>query len=181
MALAASRFTATTALNVERAVTAGSVSAFCTILFGWVWVQGIPTFFRWFGLDLGEWGPAELYAVGGFQVLAMSFHETVEIANGILGLLMTLLIGGFILGIPFGMYRQRFHGNVEWAGVYWGIGLWLIAQIVSVPLLGFMIEPSPGFFSLGAGIEAPIGSLLSHVMFGLVLGAIYEPHHDVIE
>ena len=52
-------------------------------------------------------------------------------------------------------------------GIAWGMVLWLIAQIVVMPMMG------AGFFSSAAGgMMAVVASLLGHVIYGGALGAI---------
>lgn len=155
----------TSTLHVQRAITAGALGAIATWLVGAV-------------MSLLGLARAELMSVIGIQVLAVTFHKN-ENAIIILGMLLNLLVGGFIVGVVFGFVRQRFHGNLEWTGVIFGVACWLVAQIIVIPLLGFAFAPVPGFFSLGAGVIAPIGSLISNVLYGIVVGEIYEPHEEL--
>jgi uncharacterized membrane protein YagU involved in acid resistance len=52
-------------------------------------------------------------------------------------------------------------------GLTWGVILWAIAQTVVMPIMG------AGFFSANAGgAMAVIGSLLGHLIYGGILGAL---------
>jgi uncharacterized membrane protein YagU involved in acid resistance len=52
-------------------------------------------------------------------------------------------------------------------GLIWGAVLWLLAQILVMPMMG------GGFFSANAGgMPAVIGSLMGHLVYGLLLGAL---------
>ncbi|MEO8681624.1 MAG: DUF6789 family protein [Vicinamibacterales bacterium] len=52
-------------------------------------------------------------------------------------------------------------------GAAWGVALWLVSQAVVMPMMG------GGFFSMAmGGMMAVIGSLMGHLLYGVVLGAI---------
>ena len=51
-------------------------------------------------------------------------------------------------------------------GMIWGIILWLIAQAMVMPMIG------AGFFSANLGVKAVVASLISHIIYGVLLGAI---------
>ena len=52
-------------------------------------------------------------------------------------------------------------------GAIWGLVLWLIAQVMVMPMMG------AGFFSSGAGgMMAVVASLMGHVLYGGILGKI---------
>ena len=52
-------------------------------------------------------------------------------------------------------------------GTVWGIGLWLMAQLVVMPMMG------AGVFSSNAGgMMAAAGSLMGHLLYGGALGAV---------
>lgn len=52
-------------------------------------------------------------------------------------------------------------------GTAWGVALWLVAQMVALPMMG------AGFFSSAAGgMRAAMGSLIGHVLYGTLLGVI---------
>lgn len=52
-------------------------------------------------------------------------------------------------------------------GTIWGLVLWLLAQIMVMPMMG------GGFFSANAGgLPAVIGSFIGHAVYGATLGAV---------
>lgn len=52
-------------------------------------------------------------------------------------------------------------------GTIWGVALWLVAQAVVMPMMG------AGFFSMAmGGMMAAMGSLIGHLLYGSILGAI---------
>jgi len=52
-------------------------------------------------------------------------------------------------------------------GAAWGVVLWLLAQTVMMPMMG------AGFFSMAmGGMMAAMGSLIGHLLYGALLGAI---------
>jgi hypothetical protein len=58
-------------------------------------------------------------------------------------------------------------GSPAVKGITWGVILWLLAQVVVMPMMG------AGFFSANAGgLMAAIGSFLGHVVYGWLLGLI---------
>ena len=55
-------------------------------------------------------------------------------------------------------------------GALWGLGLWLIAQAMVMPMMG------AGFFSSAAGgMVAVVASLIGHILYGGILGKIAGP------
>lgn len=62
-------------------------------------------------------------------------------------------------------------------GTLWGLALWLISQIAVMPLVG------AGFFSANVGgLMAVAASLLGHIVYGAVLGAVTgQPDEGVVE
>ena len=52
-------------------------------------------------------------------------------------------------------------------GTIWGLTLWVLAQVVVMPMMG------GGFFSMAmGGMMAAGGSLIGHLLYGSILGAI---------
>ena len=53
-------------------------------------------------------------------------------------------------------------------GAIFAVGAWLAMMVIVMPLAG------NGLFGLGlGGIATPVAALVLHVVFGLVLGAVY--------
>ena len=53
-------------------------------------------------------------------------------------------------------------------GVLWGLILWLIMQVMGMPMMGM------GFFSanMPQTVMSVMGSLMGHIIYGAILGAI---------
>ncbi len=91
--------------------------------------------------------------LGGSWVLGMVVH----IVNGTL---VFPLIYAFIVS-------QKLPGSPWLRGTVWGGTLWLLAQMVALPMMG------AGFFGAHAGgMQSVISSLFGHLVYGLTFGAI---------
>jgi hypothetical protein len=64
-------------------------------------------------------------------------------------------------------------GNTLKAVVF-GLGMGVISALIMVPLV-FFPQLHPGFFSLNLGIKVVLAIFLWHLIYGLHLGAIYNP------
>jgi uncharacterized membrane protein YagU involved in acid resistance len=58
-------------------------------------------------------------------------------------------------------------GSPAIKGTIWGVALWLIAQVVVMPVMGAGL-----FSSAMGGMMAAMGSLVGHLLYGSLLGAI---------
>lgn len=86
----------------------------------------------------------------------------------LVGWLIHLLIGTVLWGLLFGALYGRLPGDKPWVkGIVFSIGAWLIMMIVLMPMAG------AGLFGLGIGIHAPIATLVLHLIYGAVLGAVF--------
>ena len=84
------------------------------------------------------------------------------------GLMMHFLNGTVIFPAIyiFALYA-RLPGSAVIKGTTWGVVLWLMAQVVVMPMMG------GGFFSMAmGGTMAVVGSLVGHLLYGSILGAI---------
>jgi len=88
-----------------------------------------------------------------------------------LGLVMHFINGSVIFSLIYALllYRTLPGGPVA-KGIAWGVALWLIAQLMVVPMMGGGI-----FSSKMGGMMAAVGSLVYHVIFGALLGWIAGP------
>jgi hypothetical protein len=66
------------------------------------------------------------------------------------------------------------------AGVMFGIGLWMFAQVIGVPVLGVIAglfhhgaPVSPGWFAAGLGVSSAVSSLVAHIAYGTALSLVY--------
>jgi uncharacterized membrane protein YagU involved in acid resistance len=95
--------------------------------------------------------------LGDFLGVGWSTGMTIHFINGtiIFPLIYAYVLYGVLPGGP----------TVK--GMTWGVILWLLAQSVVMPMMG------GGFFSANAGgVMAVVGSLLGHLIYGGLLGAI---------
>jgi uncharacterized membrane protein YagU involved in acid resistance len=84
------------------------------------------------------------------------------------GLAMHLVNGSVIFPLVFVFLLQdRLPGPAAGRGLLFGAGLWLLAQVMVMPMMG------AGLFSANAGgAMAAMGSLVLHLLYGAVLGAV---------
>lgn len=86
----------------------------------------------------------------------------------IAGTVAHLMIGGLVLPACYARFvYSRLPGTPAARGVTWGVFLWIVAQMVVVPLMG------GGFFNTwSGGLPAVMSSLVGHLVYGLILGVL---------
>ncbi len=84
------------------------------------------------------------------------------------GLMMHFLNGPVIFPAiyAYALYT-RIPGSPAMKGTAWGVALWLVAQLVVMPMMGAGL-----FSSAMGGMMATMGSLVGHVLYGSLLGII---------
>lgn len=83
------------------------------------------------------------------------------------GLAMHFMNGAVVFPMAFLLLQRWLPGSATVRGVLLGTGLWMIAQVMVMPMMG------AGFFSANAGgAMAAMASLAGHVVYGSTLGAI---------
>jgi len=84
------------------------------------------------------------------------------------GLLAHVFNGTFVFPLVYGfVLAHLLPGSPAVKGAAWGVILWLAAQLVVMPMMG------AGLFSAAAGgMMAAVGSLVGHLLYGAVLGAV---------
>ncbi|MDA8870327.1 hypothetical protein N9H93_02970 [Rhizobiaceae bacterium] len=86
-----------------------------------------------------------------------------------LGWLMHFVIGTVAWGGGFALIYNLLPSNSSIAkGVILAIGAWLIMMLAVMPMAG------KGLFGLEIGIAAPIMTLMLHVIFGVVMGLVFD-------
>lgn len=86
-----------------------------------------------------------------------------------LGWLAHFLIGTVAWGAGFAVIYDRIPGNGGVTkGLVFATGAWLAMMIVVMPMAG------AGLFGARMGIMAPIMTLILHLVFGAVLGGVYQ-------
>lgn len=88
--------------------------------------------------------------------------------NWMAGMMMHFVNGTVIFPLIYAyLLYQWLPGGPTVKGVTWGVILWLLAQIMVMPMMG------GGFFSMAmGGMMAAMGSLIGHLLYGGILGAI---------
>lgn len=97
-----------------------------------------------------------------------------------LGLVMHFLIGSVILALVYSLFVADVLPGPSWLrGVTYGVAVWLVAMAVVMPMIGAVhplvasgMMPAPGFFVSSMGPMAAIGSLIGHLAYGAILGAV---------
>lgn len=94
--------------------------------------------------------------LGGSWMAGFMMH----VVNG------TLIFPGLYAFVAY----ERLPGAGVARGVTFGVLLWLVAQVVVMPMMG------AGVFSAGrGGMVAAVGSLLGHLLYGVALGSLASP------
>lgn len=84
------------------------------------------------------------------------------------GMLMHFVNGTLIFPAIYAYALTRIlPGSPAVKGTLWGITLWLLAQVVVMPMMGGGL-----FSSAMGGLMAAGGSLVGHLLYGSILGAI---------
>ncbi|MBA2356443.1 MAG: hypothetical protein H0V80_17465 [Acidobacteria bacterium] len=84
------------------------------------------------------------------------------------GMAMHFVNGTVIFPLVYAYVLYRWlPGGPLVKGAAWGVVLWLLAQTVVMPMMG------AGFFSMAmGGMMAVMGSLIGHLLYGVLLGGI---------
>jgi hypothetical protein len=100
-----------------------------------------------------------------------------------LGLAVHLVVGFAFAWLYTARVEPRLALSPTWAGAAYGLLLWVFAHAIAVPALGLVASTlgdgaavSPGLLSYRLGAGAALGSLASHVSYGVVLGFVYGCH-----
>lgn len=91
-------------------------------------------------------------------------------AAWIAGLVMHLMIGTVVLSILYSVATDYLpKANPVLKGLIFGVVVWLIAQLMVMPMMG------AGVFSsrMPQGTMMAMGSLIGHLIYGGILGSIY--------
>jgi uncharacterized membrane protein YagU involved in acid resistance len=117
---------------------------------------------------------AMMYLVAPMMGLNMDIAQmlgSVLGGNWAMGMVMHFALGTFVFPLIYvSVLYAWLPGGPVGRGVAWGVILWLLAQIVVMPMMG------AGFFSMAmGGMMAAGGSLVGHLIYGSILGAIAGP------
>lgn len=90
-------------------------------------------------------------------------------APAILGWLAHFMIGTLAWGGGFAVLYGLIPGSGALVkGIVFGIAAWLGMMVMVMPMAG------AGLFGMAFGIMAPMMTLILHIVFGAVLGAVYQ-------
>ncbi len=88
--------------------------------------------------------------------------------NWMLGMMAHLVNGIVIFPLIYVFLLYKFLPGAPWLkGAVWGVVLWLLAQVVVMPMMGGGL-----FSSQMGGMIAVMGSLMSHLVYGATLGGL---------
>ncbi|AVR44203.1 hypothetical protein C7S20_02385 [Christiangramia fulva] len=91
------------------------------------------------------------------------------------------LMNGALLGISWAYGTVLFSVDANWlTGLAWGIILWILALLMMStlsavhPAIKKGHQEDPGIAATNFGKMTPVGSLIGHIIFGVVLGFLYS-------
>lgn len=104
---------------------------------------------------------------------ALSYNNlTQAVASNLYPTVLLHFVIGTAFAVLYAKMVDRIPGGNSWkSGLIFGTELWLLSAIVFFPAMG------AGFFGLGlgAGVLPVAGSLILHLVYGLMLGLVYSP------
>ncbi len=85
-----------------------------------------------------------------------------------MGMVMHLVNGVVLFPLIYAFVLfSKLRGTPAIKGILWGVALWLVAGLMVMPMMG------AGFFGLAnGGMMAAAATLLGHIVYGALLGAI---------
>jgi hypothetical protein len=94
--------------------------------------------------------------------------RTTGILSPTLGWLLHFLVGTLVWGAGFALVHDWLRGPSWLRGILFGIAAWLLVVITVVAMRRF------GLFGVEFGLVTPAAMLAIHVVFGALLGGIYD-------
>jgi uncharacterized membrane protein YagU involved in acid resistance len=82
------------------------------------------------------------------------------------GWVMHFVIGLVLAAIYAALFAARLPGSAPVRGALYGVGVFVVAQVVVTPMMG------GGVFS-GGNLPVIAGSLIGHLVYGGIVGALY--------
>ncbi|WP_321884069.1 DUF6789 family protein [Burkholderia cepacia] len=89
-----------------------------------------------------------------------------HMSTPLIGWVMHFMIG-IVWGVAFALTSRVFPGAFWLKGMLFAVVPWLIMMFVMMPMAG------AGPFGLDMGMAVPVMTLMLHLVFGAVLGAVY--------
>lgn len=111
------------------------------------------------------------------HMLAGMAHQHMGMpATPMIGWLAHFLIGTVVWGLLFAaLYRRLPGGSALVKGLVFGVLAWLAMMLVPMPMAG------AGLFGMHMGMMAPVMTLLLHLVYGAVLGAVFGRLGQAVE
>jgi Family of unknown function (DUF6789) len=110
---------------------------------------------------------ARMGLLPGFNVIAM-LAKLSGTGSPAIGWASHFAIGTVLWGVLFAWLDPTLPGGAHWVkGVIFGCGAWLLMMVLFMPLAG------AGIFATGLGPMVAVMTLVLHITFGAVLGAVY--------
>jgi MFS superfamily sulfate permease-like transporter len=98
-------------------------------------------------------------------------------AHFILGSTALVLLGALALAWLYAEIYPWIPGTTPLVrGIVFALGVWVVGQLITAPLLGSFSETPPGIFSMNLGTLGLIGGLIAHLLYGALLGTGYGHH-----
>lgn len=102
-------------------------------------------------------------------MLARMAQDMMGFGGAGLAWMMHFMIGTVVWGILFALLYGTLPGaGAITKGISFGVLAWLLMMIGSMPMAGASL------FGLGLGMMAPIMTLVLHIIYGAVLGAVFQ-------
>jgi uncharacterized membrane protein YagU involved in acid resistance len=78
------------------------------------------------------------------------------------------IVGTLVWGLLFAAFDAVYEKGAYWLkGLMFGVFAWVLMMVLFMPMA------KAGFFGAKIGIEAPLVTLMYHLVYGLVLGVTY--------
>lgn len=85
----------------------------------------------------------------------------------LVGWIIHFLIGTVLWGFIFQAIADLLPGHYWWKGMIFAVCAWGLMMILVMPVAG------AGFFGMKLGIGAPVATFILHIIYGIMLGAIF--------
>lgn len=106
-------------------------------------------------------------AVNAIAMLAKIAGDFGLPSSAVVGWLAHLAIGIVLWGLVFAGTYETWPGTPPIRGAVFSVMAWLLMMSMVLPMAG------AGFFGVNVGLAAPVATLVLHLIFGLVLGAVF--------
>ena len=120
--------------------------------------------------------PADAASLLGSSYIGQILHTDTG-AHFILGSMALVILGSLVLAWLYAEIYPRLPGSTPVVrGIIFALGVWVVGQLITAPLLGSLAEVPPGIFSMNLGPLGLVGGLVAHLLYGVLLGAGYGHH-----